>query len=158
ESVRRRAAEGRGGQAGLRRIFPPRPNRRLWSSLGAPGAVAGLLLLFVYVFGPVQGTAGGSQATATQGANPPSAFGKPIVTPRPTVTPSGPFTQVVSTRQAWGANAAIQSFLTQIDTTHLFWANGISPDGKSLLGYEYAISGGGPDQSVPAQAGLLDTA
>jgi hypothetical protein len=130
----------------------------LWSSLGALGAVAALLLLFVYVFGHAQGTAGIAQATATIGANPTATFGKPIVTPRPTVTPSGPFTQVVSTRQAWGANAAIQSFLTQIDTTHLFWANGISPDGKSLLGYEYAISGGSPDQSVPAQAGLLDTA
>jgi hypothetical protein len=117
-----------------------------------------VLLLFVYVFGHAQGTTGGPQPTATTGANPTATFGKPIVTPRATVAPSGPFTRVVSMQQAWGAQAAVRSFMTQVDNTHLFWATGISPDGKSLLGYEYAISGGEPDMSVPAQAGLLDTA
>jgi hypothetical protein len=158
ESVRRRAARGGRGQAGRRLTFPPRPNGRLWSGLGALGAVAALLLVFVYVFGHAQGTTGGLQPTATTGANATATFGKPIVTPRPTVTPSGPFTQVASMQQAWGAHAATQSFMTQVDSTHLFWATSITPDGKSLLGYEYAISGGSPDQSVAAQAGLLDTA
>jgi hypothetical protein len=141
----------------------PRGNKRLWAGLGALGSVAAVVLLFVYVFSMWQGGLGsGPQPTASvkpiPSPNPTPTLGKRAVTPPPTVTPSGMFTLVATVQIAWGTNAVKQSLTMRVDATHIFWASNISPDGQSLLGYEYAVAGGSPDLSVPAQAGVFDLA
>jgi hypothetical protein len=141
----------------------PRGNKRLWAGLGALGSVAAVVLLFIYVFSMVQsGLGSGPQPTANvkpvPSLNPTPTLGKRVVTPPPTVMPSGMFTLVATVQIAWGTNAVKQSLTTRVDATHIFWVSNISPDGRSLLGYEYAVAGGSPDPGVPAQAGVFDLA
>lgn len=73
----------------------------------------------------------------------------------PTPTPRSLATHAITARQAWGSNAAMRTFDTQIDATHVFQASAISPDGKLLLGFLTPTQGTAGAQE---QAGYYDIA
>ncbi len=151
EGVRRRASPQRGGRA-------LRPRGRGWASarvLAPIAAVAAVLLLFVYVLGMGagwrRGPAGSPTATMSKA---PSPTWTATAGPTPTVPPLSPSASIL---QAWGPNATQATAITQLDATHVFVARGLTPDGRTLLGYAYTLtSAGAVADTVQAQAGLLD--
>jgi hypothetical protein len=65
---------------------------------------------------------------------------------------------MVSIAQAWGANAAIATFSTQLDATHYMPSFGLAPDGRSLDGYMLTQVPPARLPTTPAVAGVLDIA
>lgn len=86
-----------------------------------------------------------------------TATATPIATSTP-VTPSPtPLLPPPGVGESWGANAALTTFSTQLpQSTLVFQATGITPDGKTLLGVLINPAPGGHTGS--AQAGILDVA
>lgn len=141
-----------------RRAWGGLPRRRAWSGLGALGAVAAVLLLFVYVlgFGPGRpGTSsGGKTPTALQ-----SATATLIPTLTATLVPAVRLSPVVDVSTAWGSHAAAAT-VEAGDSSHVMGiVGGITPDGRYLLGEEFTLtSNGSIDDNVPAQAGFMAVA
>lgn len=128
-------------------------NRRDWRELGALASVAAVLLIAVYLlaagpgrfFNPLGGITPTARSTVA-----------PTATATPTTTPS--FSPVVSVSTAWGPHAANASFTTRVDATHIFVAQSVTADGRTLLGDEITTSGSSTGESMPASAGIYDIA
>lgn len=153
EGVRRRSAARRG-----RRAWWPRRRGRGSARVLAPVAVvAAVLLLFVYVLSMGLGAHRGPVATATATLpRKPSPSVTLTVGPTATLPPLSPSATI---QQAWGPNATQATLTTRLDATHVFVAQGLTPDGTRLLGYEYTLTSSGTvADTVPAQAGLLGMA
>lgn len=123
-----------------------RSRREIWSGLGALGAVAAVLLLFVYMF------AGGPRGLPT--GKPTPAVTKNI-TPIPTT--SATFSPVTDVHIAWGTTGAVATVNTSIDDSHTFQLGGIMPGGKTLVGYQYTRDRGTGLWGI-TQVGLFDVA
>lgn len=127
-------------------------SRRIWSGLGALAAVAALVLLFGYVFDGIAGQPN-SVSTVPAGKTP---IASQVVSPSPTLPPVPAVAPIVNAQTAWGTYAAT-TFSTKLDATHVFEVGGITPDGRSLLGYRVTLTVSGQvDQNVPAEEGSID--
>lgn len=127
------------------------PNRRVWRGLGALGSVAAVLLIAIYLL-----AAGPGHFFNLLGGGTPTA--RSTAAPTTTVTATPTLSQVVSVTRAWGPHAASASFTTRVDATHIFVAQSITADGRTLLGDEITTSGASVGESMPAQAGMYDPA
>lgn len=119
----------------------PHGRRDIWSGLGALGAVAAVLLLFVYVLagGPRGQLTGKATPTATVS---PTATKPATPTAQPTPTHAPAFSPLADVGVAWGTHGATATVTTQIDDTHTFEAYAITPDGATLIGYERSRGSG----------------
>src|SRR5690348_6150176 len=141
DSVRTRLGQPHGHD--WRRWMPP-GRRDLWSGLGALGAVAAVLLLFVAVL------AGGPRGQLTGKATPATT-----ATATPAQAPA--FSPTAGVNAAWGAQGTTATVNTQIDDTHTFEAHAIMPDGATLIGYERSRGSGAQLWDITA-VGLFDVA
>jgi hypothetical protein len=78
--------------------------------------------------------------------------------PAPTLPPAAPLRSMVSIAQAWGPNAAAVTFSTQLDATHFMPSIELSPDGRSLYGYDLTLAQGAVSSTLPGEAGYLTVA
>lgn len=151
DGVRRRLGQPRGHD--WMRWMPP-SRREIWSGLGALGAVAAVLLLFVYVL------AGGPRGQLTGKATPAATAAPTATKPAtPTALPTQPpaFSPLADVGVAWGTQGATATVTTQIDDAHTFEAYAIMPDGATLIGYERSRGSGAQLWDITA-VGLFDVA
>lgn len=138
-------------------LLPGAPRSPLrWSGLGALASAAAVLLLFVYVLG----TRLASPLTTRKLTPSGTATMTPVPSPSATATATGPLSPVTNIATAWGANAAVASFLSTLPgTAYYFEPNAVTPDGRYLLGNENLSPAATPGSDVhSAPAGLLDVA
>lgn len=81
-----------------------------------------------------------------------------LATPAPTLPPAAPLRSMVSIARAWGPRAAAVTFSTQVDATHFMPSIELSPDGRSLYGYDLTLAQGAVANTLPGEAGYLTIA
>lgn len=97
-------------------------------------------------------------ALASCGASGLHSGGASRLSSSPTRTAAPPYRPMVSITQAWGSNAAIATFSTQLDATHYMPNFRLAPDGRSLDGYLIQQTSPSLIASTPAEAGVLNIA
>lgn len=149
--VRIRLAERR------RPRWPRIAHARAWSGLGALGSVAALLLLFIYVLNSGPGLRPPVASTATLAHTATTLATDTAQVTATAATAARSYSPSVSAQTAWGSPPDKQTFTTRIDATHFFAADGILPDGHTLLGDSLTVNGDGTlSQTGTARAGLFD--